>query len=375
LIQLNVLLILLLTTVLATSNLPLPSPQTSVYRGGPTTISVQLKSQSGTPIENATVLFFHETQNELLGTAITNSSGFAHFIWMIAPSHELGPVQLNATFRGDPERYLLPSMVPIPLTIFAKMQIELNVTDESGTPIDSDVRIEQRLFFKITVTDDNHNPLNAVTVQLIMEPNQIISERITLSNGSLIFSCLLNHTASSSFAFTVRSLNQGYYNGTEIKLQFLIQNSSSHFIGLPQFWHPSFGYSLRGKLLRLSGEGIPNASIQLLLEPVEVSKISQTENDGTFYFDLFDVFEYIQHSQYLIVQYKGTPGQSASRAIIGIIASPPHNPFTQSIEPASFLVWLPLIHQTSILIVSFLTIGTSLLTLKMKRSTKRILSH
>ncbi|MFX1577068.1 MAG: hypothetical protein ACFFCF_07820 [Promethearchaeota archaeon] len=371
----NVLLILLLTTVLATSNVPLPSPQTSVYRGGPTTISVQLKSQSGTPIENATVLFFHETQNELLGTAITNSSGFAHFIWMIAASHELGPVQLNATFRGDPERYLLPSMVPIPLTIFAKMQIEINVTDESGIPIDSDVRIGQRLFFYTTVTDDNHNPLNAVTVQMVMEPNQIISERITPSNGSIIFSCLLNHTAYSSFAFTIRSLNQGYYNGTEIKLRFLIQNSSTQFIGLPKFWHPSFGYSLRGKLQRPSGEGIPNASIQLLLEPVEVSKITQTEDDGTFYFDLFDVFEYIQYSQYLIVQYKGTPGQSARRAVIGIIASPPHNPFTQSIEPTSFLVWLPLIHQSSILIVSFLTIGTSLVTLKMKRSTKRIFSH
>lgn len=371
----NVLLILFLTTVLATSNLPLPSPQTSVYRGGPTTISVQLKSQSGAPIDNATVLFFHETQNELLGTAITNSSGFAHFIWMIPASHELGPVQLNATFRGDPERYLLPSMVPIPLTIFAKMQIELSVTDEYGTPIDSDVRIGQRLYFYTTLTDDNHNPLNSVTVQLIMEPNQIISERITPPNGSLIFSCLLNQSASSSFVFIIRSLNQGYYNGTETKLHFLIQNSSTHFIGLPQFWHPSFGYSLRGKLLTLSGEGIPNASIQLLLKPSELGKITQTENDGAFYFDLFDVFEYIQHSQYLIVQYNGMPGQNARRAIIVIIASPSHNPFTQSIEPVSFLVWLPLIHQTNILIVGCLTIGTSLLTLKMKRSTKRIVSH
>jgi len=371
----NSLLVLLLVSTLVTSPLPLPTPQTSAFRGSPITLSVQLKSQNGTPIENATVLFYHESHNELIGSAITNSTGFARFIWMIPFDHELGPVQLNCTFRGDPERYLLPSMVPIPLTIFAQLQNNFNVTDENGYPVSSEVRIGQRLFFHTLITDDNSEPLGAVAVQFVLEPNKILAEKITPQNGSLVFSYTLNHTIESPIILKIKSLNQGYYNGTESTFQFLIRNSTSLFLGLPKFCHPSNGYSLEGKLSTLEGYGIPNASIELLLESGEVLKTTQTVNDGHFNLDLYDVSDSIRRNRHMTLRYNGTLGQSETRAIIGIIASPPHNPFTQSIDPISSSIWLRVLHQISILTVSCLTIGASLLTLRMKRSTKRIVSH
>lgn len=371
----NALLIFLLFTGLAALPPPIPSPQSSAFRGNPTTISVQLRGQSGFPIENATIYFFHETHNELLGTAVTNSEGFAQYIWMIPVTHDLGVVQLNATFRGDPERYLLPSMVPIPITIFGRIQNNVNVTDENGDLIGSSVRIGQHLYFHTLITDENFVPLDSITVQFVMEPDILLAEKSTTPNGSLVFSCFLNHTLEHDNIFTIRSLNQGYLNGTETSFHLPIQNSDANFVGLPMFWHPTFGFSLQGKLCTQSGYGIPNVTIELEVDSGIILKNTQTNDEGDFFIDLYDVIESVQQSAYLILQYNDTQGRSRTRSIIKILSSPPHNPFTQSIEPTSSIALFSLSYQLSIITISCLTAGTSLLAFRMRRTTKRFISH
>ncbi len=372
---LNVLLVAILISTLSISPVPLPSPQTCAFRGEPVSLFVQLRSQSGIPIDNATVLFFHETQNTFLGTAITNSTGFALFIWLIPSNHTLGPVQLNATYRGDPERYFLPSMVLIPLTIFAQLHSQIQVRDDQGYPINSVIRIGQRVLFYTTITDDNAQPVSDITVQLIKDSATILATKTTPLNGSLVFSCLLNETLSPFVIFTIRSLNSGYYNGTDSSFQLWIQNATVYFIGLPNFWHPSNGYSLQGRLLRYPGTGIPNATIELLLYSNSEIGTTQTTNDGFFTFSLYERIEAIRNSKFMIIRFSGSPGQSSSRFFIRIISSPPYNPFTHSIDPVTPTAWLSLLHQASIVAVGCLTVSSSILTLRMKKSTKRIVSH
>jgi hypothetical protein len=367
-------LIFLLFSVLVASPPPTPSPPTSAYRGNPTTITIQLKSQTGNPIDNAIVYFYHETYNELLGTAITNTTGFAQYTWMIPLTHELGPIQLNATFHGDPERYLLPSMVPIPLTIFGLIQNNVNVTDDTGNPVGSYVRIGQPLMFHTLITNDNSSPLGSIMVQFILEPDTILAEKSTPPNGSLMFNYILNQTTEPVYTFTIRSLNLGYLNGTETSFQFITQNSSVQFFGLPQFWHPSSGYSLQGKLGTTTGQGIPNVSIELFLDSGIVLTNAQTENDGRFLIDLYDFNETIQKHSYLILQYNGAPGQSKTRFVIRIISGSSFDPFIQTLEPTTPLLD-QVLFQISIITVSCLTAGTSLQALRMKRSTKRVVSH
>jgi hypothetical protein len=367
-------LIFLLISVLVASPPPIPSPPTSAYRGNPTTITIQLKSQTGNPIENAVVYFYHETYNELLGTAITNTTGFAQYTWIIPLTHELGPIQLNATFHGDPERYLLPSMVPIPLTIFGLIHNNVNVTDETGNPVGSYVRIGQQLRFHTLITNVNSTPLGSIMVQFILEPDTVLAETSTPPNGSLIFDYILNETVEPVYTFTIRSLHLGYLNGTETSFQFMTRNSSVQFFGLPWFWHPSSGYSLQGKLGTATGQGIPNASIKLLFDSGIVLKTAQTENDGRFLIDLYEFSEAIQKNSYLILQYNGAPGQSKTRFVIRIISGSTYNPFTQTLEPTTPVVD-PIFFQISIITVSFLTAGTSLQALRMRRSTKRVVSH
>jgi hypothetical protein len=293
---------------------------------------------------------------------------------MIPLTHELGPIQLNATFHGDPERYLLPSMVPIPLTIFGLIHNNVNVTDDTGNPVGSYVRIGQHLRFHTLITNDNSDPQGSVMVQFILEPDTVLAEKSTPSNGSLVFDFILNLSAEPIYTFTIRTLNLGYLNGTETSFQFITRNSSVQFFGLPWFWHPSSSYFLQGKLGTTTGQSIPNASIELSLDSGIVLKTTQTENDGRFLIDLYEFREAIQRNSYLILQYNGTPGQSKTRFVIRIISSSSFNPFIQTLEPTTPVVH-PIFYQISIITVSVLTAGTSLQALRMRLSTKRVVSH
>jgi hypothetical protein len=374
-IRTSAILVFLVISTIVVAPIPVPSLQTSAFRGTSITLTVQLRSQSGLPIENATVLFFHETQDIHLGTVTTNSTGHASFIWAIPPFHELGSVQLNATFPGDPERYLLPSMVPIPLTVFAQLQNHINITDANGVPVNSEVQIGQKLLFHTQITDNNMTPMEGIPVQLILDPDIILAEKNTPQNGSILLSCTLNQTLSSVAIFRIKSLSQGYHNGTESVVQLFFRNATTSFAGVPSFWHPSNGYTLRGKLITQTNKGISNASIELLSDSGQSLSFSRTENDGKFSFDLYELVEALHNSDYLILWYNGTLGLRAAQAIIGIITSPPYNPFTQSIEPTPSTTWISVLHQISLVTISFLAIGSSILTLRMKRSTKRIVSH
>jgi hypothetical protein len=209
----KVLLILLLVSTFLGSHVSLPTPltQAGAFRGAPFTIAVQLKDQNGNPIDNATVLFFHETHDNYLGSSITNQTGHTHFIWQIPGTHELGPIQLNATFRGDPQRYLLPSMIPIPVTIFAKLQNSVDIKDSEGNPISSPLTIGQHLFFHVIIQSDDMSPVAGVLVQLILEPDQVIREDTTLQNGSVMMSYVFNQSFESSVTFTIRSINFDWY--------------------------------------------------------------------------------------------------------------------------------------------------------------------
>ena len=373
----KVLLILLLVSTVLGSPVPLPDPltQTGAFRGTPFTIAVQLKDQNGNPIDNATVLFFHETHDEYLGSGITNLTGHTEFIWEIPTTHELGLIQLNATFRGDPERFLLPSMILIPVTIFAQLQNSIDIKDSEGNSIYSPLTVGQHLFFHVTVRSDDLSPMEGILVQLILEPDQIIKEDTSLQNGSVILSCLLNQSLESSATFTVRSMNYDFFNGTESSYIFTIGKAFTNFIGLPAFLYLYGETIITGQLCQISGSGIENASIELFSETESWITSTLTASDGSFQFDLQEIADTIENQRFLILRYNGSGGHTHAQAIIGIIQGLNGNPFSHFLDIVPPAGVSPLLQQYSIIIISCLTIGTTVLTIRMKRSTGRIVSH
>ena len=370
-------LILLLVSTFLASPVPLPDPltHTGAFRGTPFTVAVQLKDQNGNPIDNATILFFHETHDEYLGRGITNLTGHTHFIWEIPTTHELGPIQLNATFPGDPERFLLPSMVLIPVTIFAQLQNNVEIRDSEGDLIDSPLTVGQRLYFHIIVQNDDLSPIEGILVQLILEPDQIIKEDTTLQNGSVILSCLLNQSLENTVTFTVRSMNYDFFNGTESSYVFTIGKTFTNFIGIPAFLYIHGETIITGQLCQISGSGIEDASIELFSETKFWITSTLTESDGSFQFDLQEIVDTIENHRFLILRYNGIGGHTNAQAIIGIIQGPNGNPFSHFLDIVPPAGLSPLFQQFSIIIISCLTIGTTVLTIRMKRSTGRIVSH
>lgn len=361
--------------MLMNPSVPLPSPHLSAFRGTDFHLTVQLRDLSGNPVDNAIVLFFHEDQNILLEAAQTNTTGHATFVWQIPLTHPLGLAQLNATFRGDPERFLLPSVIPIPITIYAQMQTIISVYDEEGHPVSSRISIGQQLFFHTIIQDDQLSPMDNITVQLWIEPDRFITQKTTPSNGSITLECLVNNSVSSPVVFVIRSLNQGLYNGTENRFQFSINNSTAYFIGLPAFWHRSHGFEIHGRLCQKTGEGISFASIDVLQEArVSIGSV-QTQIDGIFELNLINLLDYLSESRYLILRYNGSTGYSFVEAVIGLIPSTSITPFSQFITLTPPLDQSPLFQFISIIALSCLTITTTFLTYRMKRATTRIVTH
>ena len=371
----RILLVILFGAMLLSPSVPLPSPHLGAFRGTDFPLTVQLRDLSGNPIDNATILFFHEDQNVLLGTAQTNSTGHATFTWQIPLTHSLGLAQLNATFRGDPERFLLPSMIPIQVTIHAQMQIIISIEDEEGQPVSSTISLGQQLVFHTNIQDDQMSPMENITVQLWKEPNQLIAEKKTPANGSIIFEYQVNSSLSSPIVFTIRSLDQGLYNGTENQVQFSIINYTSNFIGIPAFWHISHGYEIYGQLCQNTGEGIFPASIEILQESrVSIGSV-QTQTDGTFQLNLQSLIDQVLSNRYIILHFNGSSGYASVEAIIGIIPNTAINPFSQFITLIPSLGFSPFLQQISIIALSCLMITTTILTYRMKRTTTRIIAY
>lgn len=367
-------IIILLISSLAASPIPIPSPPTGAIRGTACPITVQLLDQNGAPIPDATVLFFHETNNEFLAAIVTNLTGHAQLVWQIPLSHELGPVNLNATFRGDPERYLLPSKVSIPLTIFAELQQNITLTDSTGTPIASYVTIGQSLFFHVIVFDDLMIPVEGVPVQLIMDQTQVITQGMSAQNGSLILKCTLNQSYSNTVTFTIQSQNHNYYTGTESSVQLIVANTSVYFIGIPTFWCPWKTHSFNGRLIRITGEDVSNVSIDLLSQKRALLLTNRTELDGKFSFNLVNELDLIENNRFVILRYNGTFGYHAVEAIIGLVPSSAINPFSQIVEIISSTGSSTLLHQIGIITIACVTLTTTLITLRRRRTTRRIVS-
>lgn len=368
------LLILLIPSIWGYSVTP-PVIQFDAYRGSEFNITVQLKTNGGSPVSNATVYLFHETHDILLGATTTNSTGYAHFIWFIPLSHELGLILLNVTFPGDPERFLLPCSVSIPTRIFGKINTTVRVTDSNGTPINSTIRPNQSLQFNITVFDDHLTPLEGIIVQLLDKYNQHISEGTTFQNGCLLLSYQTGSTLNSEMELKIRTSNLDYLNGSESIFYFQIGNYSTLFFGLPLFFNLKENTMIEGELHDRPGTAISNASICLFANSVYRISETLTDQNGKFIFDLSLHRDELKKAHFILLQFDGKIGYEPSTAIVGIVPDTTITPLIQFVDrvlPVSLTTFL---YPIGIIVLGGFTLISAIFSLKFKRTTRRIVSH
>jgi hypothetical protein len=170
-------------------------------------------------------------------------------------------------------------------------------------------------------------------------------------------------------------MNINYFNGSQTSYHFTVGKTFTNFIGIPAFWNLHDGTPINGRLCQVSGSGIKDASIQLLTDTESLITYTFTEEKGNFQFDLEEIVDPIENHRFLIVRYNGSEGHTSTQAIIGIVQGPNGNPFSLYFDIVPSAGFSHVLQQFSIIIISCLTIGTTVLTIRMKRSTRRIVSH
>jgi hypothetical protein len=369
----KILIFLLLVATLAGSPFPPPSPSLASFRGSTYLLTVRLTSQIGDPVDNATIYFFHEDNNTLLGTSTTNQTGFAIFNWEIPLTHTLGPTMLNATFFGDPERFLLPSYIPIPVTIYAQMNISFETFDEDGNPLTSTVFFGEKITIHVDVQDDTGLPLEGVNVSLYENNDELLLTNITNQTGSTSFNLILNDTEKLDYEFRLITESLGYINGSEVRIQYSISNSSTTFIGLPAFYQPN--QEICGKLCQNLEKWIANATVYLYLDDTILLKETQTNQDGYFCFNSIHELSQISSGRFLTVVYNGNTVYKPTKALIGILPLTPIIPFRQKLEVERPQFPSVVFSQITVIGLTLLAISTVIIRRKINQSSKHFVSH
>jgi hypothetical protein len=344
-------------------------------RGTQHSMIVKLETELGSPVENATIYFYHEEQNVLLGVSLTNQTGHAVLTWQIPSTHELGPTSLNATFRGDEERHLLPCYILIPLTILGEPVLSVEVSDATGKPIGGTVYPEQVLVFDVRVHDDLKQPLQGVSVRLLGIENQTIAEGTTAQNGDVVFRHRLDPLLVGSILLRLRSLSSGYFSGGELQLHYSVGKSESVFVALPAFLKTGDQSIIFGKLEHRYGDCVPMASIRILLDAFQEIWQSTTDEDGRFSCDLSRVLSKIIVARFLVVSYEGDSCHTPTRAVVGLILAPRVTPFSQLVEVVVPTEAAELLYCIALVAAACTTIGSAYLSLKIKRATSSIVPH
>jgi hypothetical protein len=124
----------------------------------------------GDPVMNQRLLFYDQTQDAFIGSAITDSNGYATVQWNISINHPLGISLLNVTFEGNTSLSLSPSYQWLSVIVVSRTSIEVQVDEYAIHP-------EDEITLTARVVDD-HN------VSIVGASIAVYSDSTLLSAGS-----------------------------------------------------------------------------------------------------------------------------------------------------------------------------------------------
>ncbi|MFX1261780.1 MAG: hypothetical protein ACFFAZ_06825, partial [Promethearchaeota archaeon] len=135
-----------------------------VVRGDSLPITARLLQNGtyGNPVANQRLFFYDQTQDVLIGSALTDTNGYATVSWNVSINHPLGPSMLNVTFEGNTSLSLSSSCQWSSVIVVSATVIEVQVDENSIHPED-----ETALIAKIT--DDHNASISGVTMAVYSE--------------------------------------------------------------------------------------------------------------------------------------------------------------------------------------------------------------
>ncbi|MHA1581852.1 MAG: hypothetical protein ACTSYM_05065 [Candidatus Baldrarchaeia archaeon] len=282
---------------------------TTAYRGQTIILSAVLEDDLGNPISNETLYFYDETNDVYLGNAVTDENGNAEILWSIPKNYTLGPITLNATFQGNPEKNLKPSYQAFQLVLKSKTYISALVTDTTLDPNDYIVAPGDEVIVNVTVVDDVGQPVEAINVSLF-ENDKIVDQEYANENGEAVLRYRLPlKIFTNQIELLVQAGPYQYYEKSEYSITLYIRKVKTNMTFLkvePITVYRNQSVTILGKLVDEEENPLINAAIYVKTEERNIS-LTWTNISG-FFEATFHVSNSIKPGKYVYtVLFTGSP--------------------------------------------------------------------
>ena len=308
-----------LSLVTFSSDIVTADDEIQIVRGSTITITVTILQNGsyGNPVQNQRIYFFDQTENTLLGFAVSNQDGIGSLDWKIPFSHTLGLVTINATFYGNESLSLSSSYQQVSLLVLSQTSLEVDQIPGKLAPGDL-------LSLNVHLMDDSNTSIPNATLT-VFKDTTLVATGITNSSGYALFEIECNSTWISFGRNNIRILyNQNlinYQNGTEFAFNIEIAQIPT-FLNFDSPYPNEIELSTNINLYMTLSEGnntLPGEILEVTLDDYHLSFIiSNSSGKVNFYTTIDERFSLGTHS--LKIHYSGTDRyfQSTLEAIVTI---------------------------------------------------------
>ncbi len=138
----------------------------------------------GDPVANQYLLFYDQTLDTFIGSALTDSDGYTTVLWNIPINHPLGLSLLNVTFEGNTSLSLSPSYQWSSVLVISRTSIEVQVDEQ-------DIHPEDEITLTSRIVDD-HNVSIPNALVSVYSSDILLSSTSTNASGYATFTINCN---------------------------------------------------------------------------------------------------------------------------------------------------------------------------------------
>jgi hypothetical protein len=294
----------------------------------PVTASLLQNGTFGDPVINQYLLFYDQTLDTLIGSAVTDSNGYATVLWNISLNHPLGLSTLNVTFEGNASLFLAPSYQWISVIVVSHTSLEVQ-TDEQAVHPDDEITLTARIA-------DDHNVSIAGASIAVYSDNILLSVASSNVSGYVTFIIDCNASWCIIGENTLRVVFEQdlgrFLNNSENSISISVQQVTTSLENQSIYdsevkLNDSFWMQMT---IQAEGENHSNASLVVFLDgnPID-ALVSDGNGLATLSLDIDSRYVLGMHT--LKIEYTGTFRYAASSLELEITV----------ISPAVILVELP----------------------------------
>jgi hypothetical protein len=301
-----------------------------VVRGEIVPITARLLQNGtfGDPVINQYLLFYDQTLDIFIGSAVTDSSGYATVLWNVSIDHPLGLSILNVTFEGNASLFLAPSYQWSSVIVVSHTYLEVRIDEQAVHP-DDEIILTARIV-------DDHNVSIAGASMAVYRDNIQLSAASSNISGYVTFVIDCNVSWCVIGENTLRVVFEQdlgrFLNASENSIPIIVQQVTTSLDIQGVFdsevqLNDSFWVQM---IIQAKGENHSNASLVVFLDgnPID-TLVSDGNGLATLSLDIDS--RYILGIHILKIEYTGTFRYSASSLELEITV----------ISPAVILVELP----------------------------------